>query len=581
MKNSLSKLNPKKLPQMCSGYGQSSCPPNHSCLNGGCCPNPLPMCPRGHQATGFCNGVNSCQTGQYCYNGGCCPVPQCPTGQLAIQPCDSNYNCPLGYSCQEGGCCPLGLPTCPNTHVQATVQCTGPGKRLDDVDNGTCPSGQYCYVDSQGKRGCCGIPTCANNVPSVQACSPESTCPVGLACENGACCPPPICPNGQPGVQTCHNGGACPSGLTCQNNVCCPPVLPTCPTGYPAEKPCNADTDCTYGYACIQGGCCHAPPTLPPTHMTLPPAPVCPDGRWPLQTCGPANRCPDGYQCYNGQCCPMTTPIFTTAGPSQNQQCQVNCCPVLQISLCQCANYNNMCPSGSNCNMGVCCAAPTSLYLDFLFETLKLNKKCKVNETEGRLSEIMSRVNLTGMGAPLGPAPYGQLRPGDRCHSDPECPGYPGTASCRLGNCVCTGESKSNGISCVIFRRRYDPYNQCGQFGTDCKKFQSRNRRRRPLSAEDLGIKNDTVPLWWYPLTENNCVTDKECTPDQICVQKKCYPLLKPGDFNCKFDEQCNRTAENSQCFVDKQAKINVCQCSDGKFEFANRCCNCIFCLEI
>lgn len=118
---------------------------------------------------------------------------------------------------------------------------------------------------------------------------------------------------------------------------------------------------------------------------------------------------------------------------------------------------------------------------------------------------------------------FSSQKPGDRCTSDQQCPGYPATSKCVTGFCVCTGTSRSNGITCVQYKRRLDPADLCDQFGSECKYF-DRHQRRRPPTSEELGINNDTIPLYWHPVTETHCLTDNECTPDQMCIAKKCYP---------------------------------------------------------
>uniref|UniRef100_A0A915KD67 Uncharacterized protein n=1 Tax=Romanomermis culicivorax TaxID=13658 RepID=A0A915KD67_ROMCU len=72
------------MARTCSGYGQSNCPPGHSCQNGACCP--LPACPNGLPASQMCSGYgqSNCPPNFSCQNGGCCPQPMCPGGQPSM-----------------------------------------------------------------------------------------------------------------------------------------------------------------------------------------------------------------------------------------------------------------------------------------------------------------------------------------------------------------------------------------------------------------------------------------------------------------------------------------------------------------
>lgn len=48
---------------------------------------------------------------------------------------------------------------------------------------------------------------------------------------------------------------------------------------------------------------------------------------------------------------------------------------------------------------------------------------------------------------------------------------------------------------------------------------------------------------------------------------------LRPGDYNCKYDEQCNRSCPFSICVADQTANLTMCRCESGRYEFAHKCC--------
>ncbi|KFD63991.1 hypothetical protein M514_10534 [Trichuris suis] len=517
--------------QFCLGEGSAGCPPGYVCYNGGCCQ--LPVCPGGLSCVSFCEIGGSCPPGYTCMSGGCCPLPTCSSGQPAASLCVLSSDCPSGFQCENGGCCPIPLPLCP-TGQQATGPCSGPG---------SCTAGFFCYLNAAGQQGCCPIPVCPNGQFSLQLCDSANPCPGGYECINSGCCPIPLptCPNGQQAIRLCNSNEQCPAEYSCMNGGCCPSPVPTCPNGQPALCTCGAGKPCPLGYNCINGGCCPAPaPVCPGGQVAVSacyggaqcpsgficlngaccptPLVVCPDGKQPLQQCDPYGGCPLGFFCISGHCCerPHVTVPPTTV------------CPVLMIPICLCAQINFVCPLSSICTSGYCCA-------------------------------------------PASSTSFSMLAPGSSCQASSQCAGYPMMSQCKQSRCTCMEGARSNGLRCVQFGLSTNVKNICDQFGTSCKKYFYAKTMRRKAITEEIGITNATQPLWWETI-ENYCATDRDCTPDKTCVREKCYKLLKPGEYGCELNEQCNRTLEETFCFHTKNSPIGYCRCAKRLYGFEFRC---------
>lgn len=79
----------------------------------------------------------------------------------------------------------------------------------------------------------------------------------------------------------------------------------------------------------------------------------------------------------------------------------------------------------------------------------------------------------------------------------------------------------------------------------------------------------------WRASVEN--VTHVKHFEDYLIINGDHFPPvvldLRPGDYNCKYDEQCNRSCPFSVCVSEPLANLTMCRCESGRYEFAHKCC--------
>ncbi|MEE2787067.1 MAG: vWA domain-containing protein [Myxococcota bacterium] len=218
----------------------AACPPEQSCVAGGCavsceanecrgefvCSNGycLPACKVNPCASGMrctnsgcirpCEGV-TCDADQVCHDGHClrdhcarlgCPQGKtCVDGECADDPC-YGVTCDADYFCRDGSC----VATCAHTSCPFGESCLD-GECFPDACAGVqCELGQFCA------DGDCENDPCA-----------EQKCPVGEICVRGRCmanaCLNVTCPKGQ----VCHLYEAIPQCLFGSQGAAHAPLTPT------------------------------------------------------------------------------------------------------------------------------------------------------------------------------------------------------------------------------------------------------------------------------------------------------------------------------------------------------------------
>ncbi|MBI4819853.1 MAG: hypothetical protein HY791_26505 [Deltaproteobacteria bacterium] len=187
-------------------------------------------------------------------------------------PCGANGECAAGEICQNGGC---------------QGACT--------VDS-DCPTGEAC----DAATGTC-------SAPNTPVCSTDSDCATGQRCDNGVC---------STGSVTCNSSGACSAGESCVNGICVD------------ENLCASDAECARGESCQNGVC-----TVQ------------------ANSCSATGACAPGESCVNGVCV-QDSECASDGDCARGESCQNGICTV-QGNSC---NASGACDPGESCVNGVCVA---------------------------------------------------------------------------------------------------------------------------------------------------------------------------------------------------------------------------------